>query len=131
MNYFLFPSLCKRNSFLYNICLILSWCLVDNHYKGKYCYLISKQYFESASQLPSRHRCFPVNIAKFLRTPYLKNICERLLLLFINYFLMPLTVPDNVIEENVVFTWMNVFNKFRKKKSAWYLNWYGIFWYGM
>ena len=27
-----------------------------------------------------QHRCFPVNIAKFLRTPVLKNICERLLL---------------------------------------------------
>ena len=26
-----------------------------------------------------QHRCFPVNIAKFL-TPILKNICERLLL---------------------------------------------------
>ena len=24
--------------------------------------------------------CFPVNIARFLRTPILKNICERLLL---------------------------------------------------
>ena len=28
----------------------------------------------------SQHRCFPVNIAKFLRTPILTNICERLLL---------------------------------------------------
>ena len=27
-----------------------------------------------------QHRCFPVNVAKFLRTPILKNICERLLL---------------------------------------------------
>ena len=26
------------------------------------------------------HRCFPVNFAKFLRTPISKNICERLLL---------------------------------------------------
>ena len=26
------------------------------------------------------HKCFPVNIAKILRTPILKNICERLLL---------------------------------------------------
>ena len=26
-----------------------------------------------------RQKCFPVNIAKFLRTPILKNICERLL----------------------------------------------------
>ena len=25
-----------------------------------------------------RHRCFPVNIAKFLRKPILKNLCERL-----------------------------------------------------
>ena len=25
-----------------------------------------------------QHRCFPVNIAKFLRTPSLKNICKRL-----------------------------------------------------
>ena len=25
-------------------------------------------------------RCFPMNIAKFLRTPILRNICERLLL---------------------------------------------------
>ena len=27
-----------------------------------------------------QHWCFPVNIAKILRTPILKNICERLLL---------------------------------------------------
>ena len=26
-----------------------------------------------------QHRCFPVNIAKFLRVPISKNICERLL----------------------------------------------------
>ena len=29
-----------------------------------------------------QHRCFPVNIAKLLRLPILKNICKRLLLLF-------------------------------------------------
>ena len=27
-----------------------------------------------------KHRCFPVNIVKFLRTPILKNICKRLVL---------------------------------------------------
>ena len=27
-----------------------------------------------------QHRCFPVNIKKFFRTAFLKNICERLLL---------------------------------------------------
>ena len=30
--------------------------------------------------LEALHRCFPVNIAKFLRAPILTNICERLLL---------------------------------------------------
>ena len=28
-----------------------------------------------------QHRCFSVKFAKFLRTPILKNICERLLLI--------------------------------------------------
>ena len=28
-----------------------------------------------------QHRCFAVNIAKFLRTPVLKNVCKRLLLI--------------------------------------------------
>ena len=28
-------------------------------------------------------KCFPVNIAKFLRTPILKNTCEEL---FLNFF---------------------------------------------
>ena len=31
-----------------------------------------------------QHRCFPVNITKFLRTPILKDICQRLLLKGIN-----------------------------------------------
>ena len=46
--------------------------------------------FDKASALqPSfikerlQHRCFPENIAKFLKTPVLKNICERLLLLIV------------------------------------------------
>ena len=30
-----------------------------------------------------QHRCFPANIAKLLRTPILKNICERRLLLLL------------------------------------------------
>ena len=31
-----------------------------------------------------QHRCFPVNIAKFLRAPNLKYICKRLLLCLLN-----------------------------------------------
>ena len=30
-----------------------------------------------------QHRCFPVNIAKFLRAPILKNIYDRLFLVFV------------------------------------------------
>ena len=33
-----------------------------------------------------QHRCFAVKIAKFLRTPILKNICEQLLLENVNVF---------------------------------------------
>ena len=32
------------------------------------------------SKMRFQHRCFPVNFAKFLRTPTLKNICEQQLL---------------------------------------------------
>ena len=40
-----------------------------------------RQGFKSVTLLKRdfQHRCFPVIIAKFLRTPILKNICERLL----------------------------------------------------
>ena len=31
-----------------------------------------------------QHRCFPVNIAKLLILPILRNICKRLLLTFFN-----------------------------------------------
>ena len=37
-----------------------------------------------------QHRCFPVNIAKLLRTPILKNICERLLLLPEKIYIFPM-----------------------------------------
>ena len=32
------------------------------------------------------HRCFPVQVSKFLRTPILKKICGRLLLIMDAYF---------------------------------------------
>ena len=43
----------------------LYWCL----FQAQACNFIKKIL---------QHRCFPVNIAKFLRSPILKNICERL-----------------------------------------------------
>ena len=48
----------------------LCWSLFFNKYAGlQFCNFIKKRL---------QHRCFPVNIAKFLRTPVSKNICERL-----------------------------------------------------
>ena len=46
---------------------------VKNHFTGGpwACNFIKKRL---------QHRCFPVNIAKFLRTPILKNICEQVFL---------------------------------------------------
>ena len=45
-----------------------------------------------------QHRCFPVNIAKFIRTPVLMNTCERLLLSFQCSLLIP---PENF--KNLLF----------------------------
>ena len=42
-----------------------------------------------------QHRCFPVHIAKFLRKPILKNICERL---FLELVLRPLFIPKHYLE---------------------------------
>ena len=53
---------------------------------GKYLYWslfwTKLQAWRPATFLKNRHqhRCFPVNTAKFLRTPILKKTCERLLL---------------------------------------------------
>ena len=33
-----------------------------------------------------QHKCFPVNMARFLRTPILENFCERLLLKILMFF---------------------------------------------
>ena len=49
----------------------LCWSLYFNENAGlQSCNFIKKRL---------RHRCFPVNYAKFLRAPVLKNISERLL----------------------------------------------------
>ena len=52
--------------------------------------------------------CFPLNIAKFLRTPFLKNICERLLLRVLKptscLFLYPLETSKN--ESFRYFQWV-------------------------
>ena len=44
--------------------------------------LFSEKQLKACSFIKKRlqHKCFPVNIAKFVRTPILKNICEQLLL---------------------------------------------------
>ena len=64
-----------------------------------------------------QHRCFPVNVAKFLRTSILKNICERLLLKFISAMLKwnIKVISKNRLNLNPdVFAWSYIF-KFRWK----------------
>ena len=65
-----------------------------------------------------QHRCFPVNIPKFIRTPVLMNTCERLLLSFQCSLLIP---PENfknllfkalivpIIDSNYVSTKHNIY----------------------
>ena len=55
-----------------------------------------------------QHRCFPVNIAKFLRTPILKNICEWLLLII-------LWSPS----------WKSISDKCLSSQQAFVLSWWG------
>ena len=53
-------------------------CLsVFDHYVGRSATLLKKRLW---------HRCFPVNIEKFLRTPFLQNTSRRLLLLYLTRF---------------------------------------------
>ena len=63
----------------------LSWSL----------YLIKLQVFRLASlqvyifiKIRLQHRCFPLNVAKILRTPILKNTCVRLLLCIYEAYLI-------------------------------------------
>ena len=45
-----------------------------------------------------QHSCFPINISKFLRTPSLKSMCERLLLLQHNHMKQSLETRAVLIE---------------------------------
>ena len=54
-----------------------------------------------------QHRYFPVNIAKLLRTPILKNICERLFLYF------------RIVKKKIYFEkWKNGKSKTRKSRKS-------------
>ena len=51
-------------------------------FTGKHLFVLESLFNKVCNFIKKRlkHKCFPLNIAKFLRTPTLKNICERLLL---------------------------------------------------
>ena len=72
----------------------------------------AKVYF-SATLLKKRlwHRCFSVNFAKFLRTPFLQNISGRLLLSMQDYFLSE--------ERKFLFDNMKAHNTFLPKQLLW------------
>ena len=65
------PEVFCKNTILKNIAIFagkhLCWSLVFNK-------------VEKIVKMRLQHRCFSVNIVKFLRTPFLKNICKWLFL---------------------------------------------------
>ena len=57
-----------------------------------------------------QHRCFSVNIARFLRASILQNICERLFERFS-------TGANNIIVTSYIGSESDVFSKKKKKKK--------------
>ena len=55
------------------------------------------------------HRCFPVNFAKFLRTPFLQNTLRRLLLKFLNS-------RETVSETNLLVNTFSLFTLYFKER---------------
>ena len=55
-----------------------------------------------------QHWCFPLNIAKFLRTPILKNICWRLLLIVQNSYIDSFFNPNQAGLFEGSFSWGEV-----------------------
>ena len=55
-------------------------CVLTNFTKFTGKHLYQSLFFKKVAGLGLWHRCFPVNFAKFLRTPFLQNTSGRLLL---------------------------------------------------
>ena len=72
-------SLITRSSHQY--CYIKKLFLKNAQYSHKNTF-VGVSFHKACSFIKNKlqHGCFPVNIVKFLRTHFLKNICERLLL---------------------------------------------------
>ena len=78
-----------KSVFFIEVCLsrfltqIIFWTVIRFHYRSSR---------RPATLLKKRlwHSCFPVNFAKFLRTPFLQNTSGRLLLYFVSLNVIPL-----------------------------------------
>ena len=111
--YFLWPA------FLFKSLIYLFWFLaIIQKQPLEMLYTKAGQARSSATLFKKRfqHRCLPVNIAKFLRTSILKNICERLLvfykLVISKRFLNPfLTFPKSsaTFASSLFNSFLNVF----------------------
>ena len=82
-----------------------------SQYSQENTFLIKMQAFRPSALLKKKleHRCFFANIEKLLRTPILKNICERLLLR-VSLELFP-TWTNNIGSE------VDVFSKIKQNRS--------------
>ena len=74
--------LSSRKSIMNRKCSTRKLFLKISQYSQENTFLIKMQAFRPSALLKKKleHRCFFANIEKLLRTPILKNICERLLL---------------------------------------------------
>ena len=73
------------------VLLIISQNLLENSCVGV-SFLLKKRL---------RHRCFPVNIMKFLKTPFLQNTSGWLFLKILHLYYHVLVVKDNKISEHL------------------------------
>ena len=79
-----------------------------------------------------QHRCFPVNFAKFLRTPILKNVCERASIFMHKYAEVYLgsgqTFINGIFRENSKqLLLLSIFTKKLHQSTAWKVSKYGVF----
>ena len=103
----------KKNYFFFEICIgvlfrgedgQIPWevsCTKPFHKNFKYLQEFSELFWNFIKKR-LQHRCFAVNIGKFLRTPILKNICIRLLLKWLRKWLFRTFFLENHFENHTV-----------------------------
>ena len=83
------PEVFCKNDVLKNFTIFTEKRLCLSHFLNKVAEISSLQHWRFIKKR-FQHRCFPVNIAKFLKTRIMKNICEELFLKTLDVSLLAL-----------------------------------------